>query len=54
MEANPGALDLVEWALFDDKTWQAYSEALERLTVSKIAAGPGLYEINRKLRDGLV
>ncbi len=54
IEANPGALDLVEWALFDDKTLQVYSEALDRLTVSKIAAGPGLYEINRMLRDGLV
>ena len=54
IEANPGALDLVEWAIFDDKTMQVYSEALDRLTVSKIAAGPGLYEINRMLRDGLL
>ena len=54
VEANPGALDLVEWALFDDKTLQVYSEALDRLTVSKIAAGPGLYEINRMLTDGLL
>ena len=54
VEANPGALNLVEWALFDDKTLQAYSDALDRLQVSKIAAGPGLYKINRMLRDGLV
>ena len=54
IEANPEALDLVEWALFDDKTMQIYSETLDRLSVSKIAAGPGLYEINRMLRDGLL
>ena len=54
VEANPGALDLVEWALFDDKTLQAYSDALGKLQVNKIAAGPGLYAINRMLRDGLV
>lgn len=54
IEANPGAMELVEWALFDDKTLQIYSDVLDRLTVNKIAAGPGLFEINRMLRDGLV
>lgn len=33
VEANPRVMDLVEWALFGDKTLQVYSEALERLTV---------------------
>ncbi len=54
MEANPGALELVEWALFDDDTLQAYNAALDKLTVSKIARGPKLHEINRMLRDGLL
>ena len=54
VEANPGALDLVEWALFDDNTLQVYTDVLDRLTVSKIARGPQLYRINRMLRDGLV
>ena len=30
VEANPEAFDLVEWALFDDNTLQAYSDALLR------------------------
>ena len=54
VEANPGALELVEWALFDDDTLQAYNAALDKLTVSKIARGPKLHEINRMLRDGLL
>ena len=28
VEANPGALDLVEWALFDNATLQAYTHAV--------------------------
>ena len=54
VDANPGALDLVEWALFDDKTLQVYTDALNMVTVSKIAAGPELDRINRMLRDGLL
>ena len=54
VEAHPGELDLVEWALFDDKTLQVYTDALDMMTVSKTAAGPELYRINRILRDGLV
>ncbi len=30
-KANPGAFDLVEWALFDDDTLRVYTEALSRL-----------------------
>jgi len=30
-KANPGAFDLVEWALFDDDTLRVYTEALNRL-----------------------
>ena len=54
VEANPGALDLVEWALFDDKTLQAYSDVLDMLTVRKTTTGPALDRINRMLRDGLL
>ena len=35
VEANPGTLDLVEWALFDDDTLQVYTDALNKLTVNK-------------------
>ena len=31
INANPGALDLVEWALFDDHTLRVYTEALREL-----------------------
>ena len=31
INANPGALDLVEWALFDDDTLRVYTEALREL-----------------------
>ena len=26
--AHPGALELVEWVLFDDRTWQVYEVAI--------------------------
>ena len=54
LESHPDALDLVEWALFDDDTLRAYTDALNMLSVRKIAKGPQLDEINRMLRDGLV
>ena len=54
VESNPGTLDLVEWALFDDDTLRVYTEALDKLTAYKIARGPELDKINRMLRDGLV
>ena len=54
VEANPGELDLVEWALFDDDTLRVYTDALNMLTVNKTVKGPGLDKINRMLRDGLV
>ena len=54
VEANPGALDLVEWALFDDDTLQVYEEAFDKLTVRKIVRGPESDRINQVLRDGLV
>ena len=37
IEAHPGKLDLVEWALFDDDTLEAYNNALNQLQVNKIA-----------------
>jgi O-acetyl-ADP-ribose deacetylase (regulator of RNase III) len=29
---HPGALDLVEWVLFDNKTFEVYNRALEQST----------------------
>ena len=54
VESNPGTLDLVEWALFDDDTLRAYTDALNKLTANKAVRGSQLDRINRMLRDGLV
>ena len=54
IEDHPGELDLVEWVLFDKKTYEEYDKALSQLTVSRIVNSPSLDEINRKLRDGLI
>ena len=51
---HPGVLDLIEWVLFDGKTYNAYKEALDRLEVSKVINSAKLDEINRILRDGLL
>ena len=51
---HPGALNLIEWVLFDEKTYHAYKEALDRLEVSKVINSAKLDEINRILRDGLL
>ena len=51
---NPGKLDLVEWVLFDRRTYEAYEKALDQLELSKIVHSPRLDEINRALRDGLI
>ena len=54
IEENPGKLDLVEWMLFDRRTYEAYEKALAQLELSKIVHSPRLDEINRALRDGLI
>jgi len=54
IENHPGELDLVEWMLFDQGTYDAYDKAFGQLTVSKIVHSPRLDEINRALRDGLI
>ena len=36
IEAHPGELDLVEWALFDDDTLEVYSNALNRLNAKRL------------------
>ena len=54
VEDNPGKLDLIEWILFDDQTYAVYEKTLGQLQVSQIVHSPGLDEINRILRDGLV
>ena len=53
-EEHPGKLDVVEWVLFDQRTYAAYDQVLGQLLVSKIVHSPKLDEINRRLRDGLV
>ena len=54
VENHPGELDLVEWVLFDQATYDVYDNVLNQLTVSKIVHSPSFDRINRALRDGLV
>ena len=54
IENHPGEFDLVEWVLFDQRTYDAYNKVLGQMTVSKIVQSPRLDEINRALRDGLI
>ena len=54
IEEYPGALDLVEWVLFDKRTYDVYDKALSQLRAARIVHSPRLDEINRALRDGLV
>ena len=54
IEEHPGELDLVEWVLFDQVTYDEYENALNQVTVSKIIQSPSFDDINRALRDGLV
>ena len=54
VEEHPGKLDVVEWVLFDQRTYAVYDQVLGQLLVSKIVHSPKLDEINRRLRDGLV
>ncbi|WP_347474898.1 O-acetyl-ADP-ribose deacetylase [Sarcina sp. DSM 11001] len=54
IEDHPGELDLVEWVLFDQKTYEAYDTKLSQLIVSRIVHSPRLDEINRALMDGLI
>ena len=49
IEDHPGELDLVEWVLFDQNTYDVYDKELGQLTISKIAHSPRLDEINRAL-----
>ena len=32
VEKHPGELDMIKWVLFDDKTLEAYENALENFT----------------------
>ena len=54
VENHPGQLDMVEWILFEDQTYEIYEKALNQLQVAKIVQSPRLDEINRMLRDGLI
>ena len=54
IENHPGEFDLVEWVLFDQRTYDAYNKVLEQMTVSKTVHSPRLDGINRALRDGLI
>ena len=52
IEEHPGELELVEWVLFDQNTYETYDKVLSKLQISKIVSSPRLDEINRMLRDG--
>ena len=54
LDKNPDAFDLVEWVLFDARTFAAYKNVLDKLQAERIINSPLFDEINRSLRDGLV
>lgn len=54
IEEHPGELDLVEWVLFDQKTFETYDQLLAQLTVDRIVNSASFDEINRALTDGLI
>ena len=54
LDNHPGELDLVEWVLFDRRTYDAYENALTQLQAERIVNSPMLDQINRMLRDGLI
>ena len=47
-------LEVVEWVLFDQRTYSAYESAVELLQAEKIVNTPSLDQINRMLSDGLL
>ena len=54
LDDHPGELDLVEWVLFDRRTYDAYENALTQLQAERIVNSPMLDQINRMLRDGMI
>lgn len=49
---HPGELDVIKWVLFDDDTFKAYADEIERWSVSELVQSPGFYTVNKVLRDG--
>ena len=39
-KVNPGMLDVVEWVLFDQRTYSAYESAVEQIQAEKIVNTP--------------
>ena len=54
IEENPGMLEVVEWVLYDQRTYSAYESAVEQIQAEKIINSPSLDRNNRMLRDGLL
>ena len=46
IETHPGELDLVEWVLFDRKSYEVYSKELDKLNIWKSISSPKPEEIN--------
>ncbi len=51
VDENPDKLDVIKWVLFDDKTFAAYQEELDKWNVTDIVNTPKLDMINRMLRN---
>ena len=52
LDGNPGKMDKVLWVVPDEKTFQAYSDAIRKWQAMELIQSPDFYEINRMLRDG--
>jgi O-acetyl-ADP-ribose deacetylase (regulator of RNase III) len=51
---HPGALDLVEWLLLDEKTKEVYEQEIARAEATEIVNSSQFDEMNRMLREGMI
>lgn len=52
VEKYPDKIDVIKWVLFDDNTFKAYKDELDRWVVMDVLNTPKFDMINRMLRDG--
>ena len=53
VEENPDKLDVIKWVLFDDNTFRAYQDELDKWMVRDVLNTATFDTINRMLRNGM-
>ena len=53
VEENPDKLDVIKWVLFDDNTFKAYQDELDKWMVRDVLNTSTFDTINRMLRNGM-